>query len=85
MTNIAISEERNQPDYKEFIENFESNSDFSWSDDVETPTLSAIRELLKAATSEEYPNGIQQLSNSRYFQIILKSFIYFKGLSMVSM
>ena len=66
LTNIAISNERTQPWFTDFIEQIESETSLKWETDIELPTLTAIRDLLLAASSKDPPEGVGQFNNSRY-------------------
>ncbi len=66
LTNIAISEERVQPWFTDFIKLFEDDTGYDWEQDVQNPTSRAIKECLTAAASCEFSAGkIKQLQNSR--------------------
>ena len=66
LTNIAISDERTQPWYTDLIKKIEKETKLSWENDIEKPTLRAIKDILYACATKLPPEGIAKFPNSRY-------------------
>ena len=79
LTNIAVSHEREQPWFTEFISAVENEYKINWENDVQNPSLKAVRCILEAASQKSPPEGVGQNGHCRlvllklYYTIISQS------------
>lgn len=72
LTNIAVSHEREQPWFTDFISAVENEHKINWETDVQNPSLNAVRCILEAASQKSPPEGVGQNGHCR---LVLKSVI----------
>ena len=65
LTNIAVSNEREQPWFTDFISHVENEHKINWEEQVQKPSLRAIRCILEAVAVKSPPEGIAQNGHSR--------------------